>query len=65
MKFSDLKMHLYRLEDVRVEIINQGDEPPQELEDRLRRVRSAVAAVRQRQEQLAPASVERPHLNEA
>jgi protein involved in temperature-dependent protein secretion len=55
MTYADLRTHLYRLEDVRSEVVDQGDVPSPELEDRLRSVRALIAAVKRRQEERAHA----------
>ncbi|WP_439623358.1 hypothetical protein [Gemmata sp.] len=58
MTYADLRSHLDRLEDVRNEVIDQGDVPSPELEDRLRSARALVAAVKRRQQQRAHARTE-------
>ncbi|VTT99025.1 unnamed protein product [Gemmataceae bacterium] len=58
MTLTDLEIHYDRLADVRAEILDQGDEPPAELLDRLGRVRSLIAAVRQRRRAERPAAEE-------
>lgn len=58
MTHSDLIIHYERLRDVRAEILENGDAPPQELEERLRQVRDVLVAVKRRQEQHARAKAE-------
>ncbi|WP_439625686.1 hypothetical protein [Gemmata sp.] len=53
MTYSDLVIHYERLRDVRAEIVEQGDTPPPELEERLRQVRAVLTTVRKRREQVA------------
>ena len=61
MTYSDLLTHLDRLEDVRNEVVDQGDIPSPELEDRLRRVRALIAAVQQRRRKSVPPATEQAH----
>lgn len=58
MTYSDLLTHLDRLEEVRNEVVDQGDIPSPELEDRLRRVRALIAAVQQRRKKGVAAATE-------